>query len=113
MMTHFTEIVKSHCHELLDREEVQSLIDNIKSTHPRVVEELIPNLLTLGAVQKVLQNLLKEQVPIRDLVTILEALADYASVTKDPEILTEYVRERIGRHIVKQYVTDGVLYVAT
>ncbi len=113
LMTHFTEIVKSHCHELLDREEVQSLIDNIKSTHPRVVEELIPNLLTLGAVQKVLQNLLKEQVPIRDLVTILEALADYASVTKDPEILTEYVRERIGRHIVKQYVTDGVLYVAT
>ena len=113
LMTHFTEIVKSYCHELLDREEVQALIDNIKSTHPKVVEELIPNLLTLGAVQKVLQNLLKEQVPIRDLVTILEALADYAPVTKDPDILTEYVRERLGRHIVKQYVTDGVLYVAT
>ncbi len=113
LMTHFTEIVKSYCHELLDREEVQALIDNIKSTHPKVVEELIPNLLTLGAVQKVLQNLLKEQVPIRDLVTILEALADYAPVTKDPDILTEYVRERLGRHIVKQYLTDGVLYVAT
>lgn len=113
LMTHFTEVVKSYCHELLDREEVQALIDNIKQTHPRVVEELIPNLLTLGAVQKVLQNLLKEQVPIRDLVTILEALADYASVTKDPDILTEYVRERIGRHIVKQYLEDGKLYVAT
>ena len=113
LMTHFTEIVKSYCHELLDREEVQALIDNIKSTHPKVVEELIPNLLTLGAVQKVLQNLLKEQVPIRDMVTILEALADYAPVTKDPDILTEYVRERLGRHIVKQYVSDGILHVAT
>ena len=113
LMTHFTEIVKSYCHELLDREEVQALIDNIKSTHPKVVEELIPNLLTLGAVQKVLQNLLKEQVPIRDIVTILEALADYAPVTKDPDILTEYVRERLGGHIVKQYVSDGILHVAT
>ncbi len=113
LMTHFTEVVKSYWHELLDREEVQSLIDNIKSTHPRVVEELIPNLLTLGAVQKVLQNLLKEQVPIRDMVTILETLADYAQITKDPDILTEYVRERLGRHIVKQYVSDGTLYVAT
>ncbi len=113
LMTHFTEIVKSYCHELLDREEVQALIDNIKSTHPKVVEELIPNLLTLGAVQKVLQNLLKEQVPIRDIVTILETLADYAPVTKDSDILTEYVREKLRRHIVKQYVTDGILYVAT
>ncbi len=113
LMTHFTEIVKSYCHELLDREEVQSLIDNIRTTHPRVVEELIPNLLTLGAVQKVLQNLLKEQVPIRDMVTILEALADYASITKDPDSLTEYVRQRLGRSIVKQYESDGSLYVAT
>ncbi len=113
LMTHFTEVVKSHCHELLDRDEVQSLIDNIRRTHPRVVEELIPNLLTLGAVQKVLQNLLKEQVPIVDMVTILETLADYAAVTKDPELLTEYVRERLGRHIVKQYEEDGKIYVAT
>jgi len=111
LMTHFTEVVKSYCHELLDREEVQSLIDNIRGTHPRVVEELIPNLLTLGGVQKVLQNLLKEQVPIRDLVTILETLADYAPMTKDPEILTEYVRERLGHFIVKQYESDGTLNV--
>ncbi len=113
LMTHFTEVVKSYCHELLDREEVQSLIDSIRETHPKVIEELIPNQLTLGAVQKVLQNLLKEQVPIRDLVTILEALADHTAVTKDPDALTEYVRERLGRSIVKQYESDGVLYVAT
>jgi len=113
LMTHFTEVIKSYCHELLDREEVQSLIDNIKNTHPKVVDELIPNLLTLGAVQKVLQNLLKEQVPIRDMVTILETLADYATTTKDPDVLTEYVRERLGRSIVKQYESDGTLYVAT
>ncbi len=111
LITHFTEVVKWHCHELLDREEVQRLLDNLKATHPRVVEELVPNLLSLGGVQKVLQNLLKEQVPIRDLATILEALADYAPLIKDLDVLTEYVRERLGRFIVKQYQSNGTLHV--
>jgi len=110
LITHFTEIIKKYCHELLDRQEVQSLLDNLRKTHPRVVDDLIPNVLSLGIVQKVLQNLLKEQVPIRDLVSILETLADYAPITKDPDILTEYVRERLSRYIVKQYQTeDGTL----
>jgi len=110
LITHFTEVIKRHCYELLDRQEVQALLDSLRKTHPKVVDDLIPNVLSLGIVQKVLQNLLREQVPIRDLVTILETLADYAPMTKDPEVLTEYVRERLGRYIVKQYQTeDGTL----
>ncbi len=112
LITHFTEIIKRYCHELLDRQEVQNLLDSLRKTHPKVVDELIPAVLNLGTVQKVLQNLLKEQVPIRDLVTILETLADYAPVTKDPELLTEYVRERLSRFIAKQYQTeDGTIPV--
>ncbi|MDL1969692.1 MAG: flagellar biosynthesis protein FlhA [Candidatus Desulfofervidaceae bacterium] len=112
LITHFTEVIKQYCHELLDRQEVQSLLDTLRKTHPKVVDDLIPNVLSLGVLQKVLQNLLREQVPIRDLVTILETLADYAPMTKDPEVLTEYVRERLGRFIAKQYQSeDGILPV--
>ncbi len=112
LITHFTEIIKRYCHELLDRQEIQNLLDSLRKTHPKVVEELVPTVLSLGIVQKVLQNLLKEQVPIRDLVTILETLADYAPVTKDPDLLTEYVRERLSRFIAKQYQTeDGTIPV--
>ncbi len=112
LITHFTEIIKRYCHELLDRQEVQNLLDSLRKTHPKVVEELVPTALSLGIVQKVLQNLLKEQVPIRDLVTILETLGDYAPVTKDPDLLTEYVRERLSRFIAKQYQTeDGTIPV--
>ncbi len=108
LITHFTEVVKRHFHELLDRQEVQNLLDSLRKTHPKVVDDLIPNMLSLGTVQKVLQNLLREQVPIRDLITILETLGDYAQTIKDPEILTEYVRERLSRYIVKDLVTgDG------
>jgi flagellar biosynthesis protein FlhA len=112
--THLTEILKSHADELLGRQDVQKLLDRLAENYPKVVEELIPNLLSLGVIQKVLQNLLKERVTMRDLLTIVEALADYAPVTKDPEVLTEYVRQRLARSIVKQYETpEGVLPLIT
>ena len=105
LTTHLTDVIKRHGHELLGRQEVQKLLDDLKESHPKVVEELVPNLLPLGAVVKVLQNLLKEQVPIRDLLTILETLADWASATKDIDMLTEYVRQSMARTISKQYQT--------
>ncbi|NLN64282.1 MAG: flagellar biosynthesis protein FlhA [Clostridiaceae bacterium] len=104
--THMTEVIKRHAHELLGRQDVQTLLDNVKTTYPAVVEELVPKLLTLGEVQKVLGNLLKEGVSIRDLVTILETLADYASVTRDADMLTEYVRQALGRAITRSFITQ-------
>ena len=103
--THISEVLKTHACELLGRQEVQSLLDNLALNHPKVVEELVPNLLSLGGVQKTLQNLLKEQVSIRDLLSIVETLADYAPITKNVDILTEYVRQRLARSITKQYKT--------
>lgn len=103
--THISEVLKTHAYELLGRQEVQSLLDNLALNHPKVVEELVPNLLSLGGVQKTLQNLLKEQVSIRDLLSIVETLADYAPITKNINILTEYVRQRLARSITKQYET--------
>ena len=103
--THISEVLKTHACELLGRQEVQSLLDNLALNHPKVVEELVPNLLSLGGVQKTFQNLLKEQVSIRDLLSIVETLADYAPITKNVDILTEYVRQRLARSITKQYKT--------
>jgi len=103
--THMTEVIKRHAHELLGRQDVQTLLDNVKSTYPAIVEELVPKQLTLGEVQKVLCNLLREGVSIRDLVTILETLADYAPVTRDSDMLTEYVRQALGRAISKSFIT--------
>ncbi len=103
MTTHLSEIIKKHCHELLGRQDVQQLLDTLKDTHPKVVEELVPNLLPLGGVVKVLQNLLREQVPIRDMLAILETLADWAPVTKDLDILTERVRQVLARTITKMH----------
>lgn len=111
--THLTEIVRTHAWEVLGRQDTQNLIDNIKQTHPAVVEDLIPSVMTLGEVQKVLVNLLKERVSIRDLVTILETLSDYGKLTKDPEMLTEYVRQALARNIIKQYKTGETLHVLT
>jgi flagellar biosynthesis protein FlhA len=101
--THLTEIIKRFSHELLGRQETKALIDNIKETHPALVEELIPSLLTLGEVQKVLVNLLREKVSIKNLVQILEALADNVVFTKDTDVLTEYVRQKLARQITLQY----------
>lgn len=103
--THLTEVIKAHAHELLGRQETQHLIDNLAAAYPKVVEELIPHLMTLGSVQKVLQNLLKERVSVFDLRTILETLADYAPAAKDLTLLTELVRQSLSRSLVKPYVT--------
>ena len=101
--THLTEIIRQYIAELLTRQDVQNLINNLKESNPSLVEELIPKLLGLGEVQKVLQNLLKEGISIRDLVTILETLADYAPTTRDTDILTEYVRQSLKRAISTKY----------
>lgn len=104
--THLTEIIKKYAHELTGRQEVQTLLDNVRQNYPVIVEELVPKLMTVGDIQKVLANLLREGVSIRDMVTILEALADHAPVTNDTDMLTEYVRQRLGRAISKKYFSD-------
>ena len=101
--THLTEIIRQYISELLTRQDVQNLINNLKETNPALVEELVPKLLGLGEVQKVLQNLLKEGISIRDLLTIMETLADYAPTTRDTDILTEYVRQSLKRAISTKY----------
>ncbi len=114
IITHLSEIIKRHAHELLGRQEVQSLLDELTRTHPKLVEELIPNLLPLGVVVRILANLLRERVPIRDLRTVLEAIADQASITKDPEVLTEAARQALARSITRQYQgADGTIAVVT
>ena len=114
MVTHLGEVIREHSHELLGRQEVKKMIDALRDRYSAVVEELIPNLLTLGEVQKILQNLLREKVPIKDLVTILETLADYAPSTKNTELLTEYVRYSLSRTIVQPYLDErGILNVIT
>ena len=101
--THLTEIIRQYISELLTRQDVQNLVNNLKETNPSLVEELVPKLLGLGEIQKVLQNLLKEGISIRDLLTIFETLADYASTTRDTDILTEYVRQSLKRAISSKF----------
>ncbi|MDR3239635.1 MAG: flagellar biosynthesis protein FlhA [Clostridiales bacterium] len=101
--THLTEVVRAHLYELLSRQDVQALLDNVKTSHPILVEELAPKLMTVGEVQKVLSNLLREGISIRDLVTILETLADYAALNRDTDALTEFVRQALRRAISNQY----------
>jgi flagellar biosynthesis protein FlhA len=106
LATHLTEVIKSHGYELLTRQEVKNLLENLKQRSPALIEELIPTQIKPGELQKVMQNLLRERVAVRDLETILETLGDYASRTKDLDVLTEYVRNALGRAICKQYVDD-------
>lgn len=113
LATHLTEIIRSHAPDLLGRQETKTLVDSLRENYSAVIDELIPNLMSLGEVQKVLQNLLREGVPIRNLVTILETLADTAPLTKDPDYLTEYVREALGRQITMLYLEQDVLHVLT
>jgi len=107
LSTHLTETIKSVLHELLSRQEIKSLIDTVNETHPKVVEELIPGVMSLGEVQKILQNLLRERVSIRDMVSILETLADFAPRTKNVTLLTEYVRQALGRSICQSFISDS------
>ena len=112
--THLSELIKNHSHELLGRQETQNLLDNLAQQYPKLVEELVPGLLSLGVIMRVLQNLLREGVSIRDLRTILETLADWAPVVQDPDQLTEHVRATMARSISSSYSQDGeVLEVMT
>lgn len=107
MVTHLTETIKAHSYELLGRQEVKLIVDNIREKYSAVVEELIPDLMTIGELQKVLQSLLKEKVPIKDMVTIMESLADNSRNTKDLELLTEYVRFALARTICNQIIDEN------
>ncbi len=113
LATHLTEIIKQHASEILGRQEAQNLVDNLAKTHQSLVDEVVPELLGVGEIQKVLANLLNERISIRDMATIMEVLADYARATKDPEILTEYVRHAMGRQITQQVVQGNILPCVT
>jgi flagellar biosynthesis protein FlhA len=113
LATHLTEVIKHYAHELLGWQEVKNLLDNLKDQYPALVEEIVPKILTIGEIQKVLSNLLKENVPIRDIVTILETLGDYATLTKDTDMLTEYVRQRLKRVITERFVMNKIAKVVT
>ena len=114
MATHISEVIKQHAHELLGRQETQNLLDNLARAYPKLVEELVPHVLNLGALMRVLQNLLREGISIRDLRTIMETMADYATMTQDTDVLTEYVRHALSRSISSAHVqSDGVMPVVT
>lgn len=112
--THLTEVFRRNLHEFLGRQETQELLDNLAKRAPKAVESLVPGVLSLGGVQKVLQSLVQENVSIRDLLTIVESLADYAVATQEPAQLTEFVRAKMGRTIIKPYLgEDGTLPIIT
>jgi flagellar biosynthesis protein FlhA len=114
LTTHILEVLKTNAHLILSRQDVQNLLENLKKDQPVIVDELVPGIMSLGTVDKVLQNLLRERVSIRNFATILEALADWGTVTKDPEILTEYVRQSLSETIVQPYVDEeGILRAIT
>ncbi|MEI6915990.1 MAG: flagellar biosynthesis protein FlhA, partial [Armatimonadota bacterium] len=114
LITHLSEFIRSHASEIVTRQDIQAIIDTVKEKNPIVVEELVPKIMTVGEVQRVLCRLLEERVDVRDVGSIFEALADWAPLTKDVDILVERVRERLGRQIIKQHVeSDGTLHVFT
>jgi flagellar biosynthesis protein FlhA len=106
--THLSEIIKTYADELLTKQEVQKIIDTMNKYYPKLVEETL-NAVNLTTIQKVLQNLVREGIPLKDMVTIFESISDYGASVKDPEVLTEYVRQRLGRFIVKSYLVEGKL----
>ena len=111
--THLTEIIKRYGHELLNRQQVQTLIENLARSQPALVDEVVPKMFSLGEVQKVLAGLLSENVPIRDMATIVETLGDYGNLTRDTDLLTEYVRQALKRSISKRFMPDDVAYAIT
>ena len=106
LVTHLSETLRRHCHEVLSRQDVQNLLDNLKQTHPTVVNELIPAQLNVGQVQRILQNLLAEGISIRNLAGILEKVGDYASITKNPDELSEHARKALGAQFVKPFQNE-------
>ena len=111
--THLLEVIKRHADELMGRQQVQTIIDNLKRQQPALVDEVVPKMFTVGEVQKVLANLLREGISIRDIASILETLGDYGMITKDPDVLTEYVRQKFKRAITKNFIPDGKARVIT
>ncbi|MEE4165087.1 MAG: FHIPEP family type III secretion protein, partial [Desulfocapsaceae bacterium] len=111
--THISETIKQHAHEMIGRQEVQNLLDNLAKTYPKLVEEIVPAIVSLGTIMRVLQNLLREGISIRDLRTILETMADWAPVSQDPEILTEYVRHALSRSISADLAADNTIPLIT
>jgi flagellar biosynthesis protein FlhA len=107
LVTHLSETVKRHCHEIFSRQDVQTLLDNLKQTHATVVNELVPAQLTVGQVQRILQNLLSEGISIRNLSSILEKVGDYAHLTKNPDELAEYARRGLGPQLVRPFQTES------
>jgi len=105
--THLTELIKNHVDELLGRMEVQTLIDGLTNLYPKIVEEIVPKIVPINVLQKVLQRLLRERVSVRDLITIIETLADYVPLTKNADILVGYVRQALSRSITRQYMDDS------
>jgi flagellar biosynthesis protein FlhA len=111
LSTHLQEVLRRNCDKILGRQETKKLIENLKKDYPAVVEEITPDTLPFGTIQKVLQNLLREGIPIRDLVTILESLSDYSKVTKNVDVLTEYVRHSLSETIARMYKdAKGVIH---
>jgi flagellar biosynthesis protein FlhA len=113
IVTHLSESIKKHAYELLGQREVNGLLDNLKKTNKSIVEDLIPSVLSVSDLQKVLSNLLMEQVPIRDLTTILETAGEFAPTVKDMDLLTEYVRQSLKRTITRKFAEDGSIKVIT
>lgn len=113
MITHWSEIMKRYAHELLSRQDVSTMLDNVKKTNPIVVDDIIPKIISVGYLQKILANLLKEGIPIRDLETILETIGDHSNVLKDTDIITEYVRQSLKRTITHRFAEANSLRVIT
>ena len=113
MITHWSEIMKRYAHELLSRQDVSTMLDNVKKTNPIVVDDIIPKVISVGYLQKILANLLKEGIPIRDLETILETIGDHSNVLKDTDIITEYVRQSLKRTITHRFAEANSLRVIT
>ncbi len=110
LITHLSEVIKKNLHELLTRNEVMELVDLLSKKYPKVVKELVPEQVPISVLHRVLQNLLREGVPVNDLLTILETIADYIEQVKDPDLLTEYVRQALSKRITRMYLTNGTLY---
>ncbi len=110
IITHLSEVIKKNLHELLGRNEVIELVDRLAKKYPKVVQDIVPEQVPISVVHRVLQNLLREGIPVNDLLTILETLADYIEQTRDPDVLTEYVRQNLSKRITRLFLTNGTLY---
>jgi flagellar biosynthesis protein FlhA len=113
IVTHMSEVIKRHIHELISRQDINVLLDNVKKNNAAIVDDVIPNIISISDLQKILMNLLREGVPIRDMESILECIGDHGNTIKDTDMLTEYVRQRLKRTITRKYTDGGSIKVLT